>query len=95
MYLHKKKGLASNTGQSDWLIGIATSHNPFLGNLVSPGLDNPLLTTVYRKPTHTKQDLHGTATTTCLLSTVYLTPLHIGLDQFVPTLNYFTRKRNM
>ena len=31
---------------------------PFLDTLVSPGLDNTLTTTVYRKPTHMDQHFH-------------------------------------
>ena len=31
---------------------------PFLDTLVSPGPNNTLVTTVYRKPTHTNQYLH-------------------------------------
>ena len=36
----------------------------------------------------------GTATTICLVTTVYLTPSHTGLEQCAPTLNCYTRKRN-
>ena len=58
---------------------------PIVNTLVSPGPDNSLLTTVYGKPTHTDQYLHRKAITTYLPDTVYLIPLHIGSELFMPT----------
>ena len=47
---------------------------PFLDTLVTPGPEYILLTSVYRKPTHTDQYLIQTDITTHLLNTVPLTP---------------------
>ena len=68
---------------------------PFLDTVVSPGPDNLLLTTVYRKPTHIDQYLYWDSYHS--LSTKYNVrkPLYIGLGLVVSTHCCCTRKRNI
>ena len=59
---------------------------PFLDTIVLPQPDNSLLTSVYRKSTHT-DTCSGTVITTCQPSLVSLTPLDTGPGLLVLTTN--------
>ena len=51
---------------------------PFLHTRVSPGPNNTLITTAYRKSTHADQYLHWVVTTSSGLKTVFSTHCHTG-----------------
>ena len=59
---------------------------PFLDSLITPQPDGSIMTTVYRKPTHTDMYLHWDIT--CLQNTVSSTPLDTGQKLYVPPNSY-------
>ena len=58
---------------------------PFLDTIVMPQPDGSLLTSAYRKPTHTDLYLTGTVTIICQPSLLLLTTSNTELRQSVPT----------
>ena len=67
------------------------THSPFLDTLITIQPDNTFSTTGYRKPTHTDQYLHWTATTTSQQNKMSSTPWHIGPKQFLQLKLAWTR----